>query len=302
MCSDETEIYAQNTAREAKANGYQPVLIQYRGSSGVELTSPMTYGCGQYQDVNEAIEYIFDEYCREIDRKIYAIGFSMGGNWLGMALGKGKISDKIVAAACMQSPIKMRESFLNMKSCWNGFINWGLGKRYKKIFETNLDYLTPIYKQLYDINLSELLSNLSGVAEIEERLNWKVCNAKSFDDYHSSYSCASHMENIKVPTMFYYCEDDPLINGKCMNFEKVMQNDKIIMASTKYGAHLCSYEHFFKVQQWLPKPAFEFFSYFRQNEGPNPMLNRSDTSEELADYTPVALLEAESLIDKETQS
>jgi predicted alpha/beta-fold hydrolase len=103
MCSDETEIYCQNTVKMAAKAGYQPVLIQYRGSSGIELTSPMTYGCGQYQDVTEAIDYIHEEYCVEIDRKIFALGFSMGGNWLGMALCKNKhsFSDKIVAAACM---------------------------------------------------------------------------------------------------------------------------------------------------------------------------------------------------------
>ncbi len=62
-----------------------------------------------------------------------------------------------------------------MKVCWNGFINWGLGKRYKKVFKTNLDYLTPIYKKLYKVDLVDLLTNMSGVADIEEKLNWKVC-------------------------------------------------------------------------------------------------------------------------------
>ena len=46
MCSDETEMYAQNTVMDARDKGYHPVLVQYRGASGVEFTSPMTYGCG----------------------------------------------------------------------------------------------------------------------------------------------------------------------------------------------------------------------------------------------------------------
>ena len=71
-----------------------------------------------------------------------------------------------------------------MKQAWKGFINWGLGKRYKAVFDTNLDYLTPIYKKLYDIDLADLLSNMDGVADVEEKLNWKVCKTKSFDDYH----------------------------------------------------------------------------------------------------------------------
>lgn len=164
---------------------------------------------------------------------------------MGMALGKGQISDKIVAAVCMQSPTKMRQSFLNMKRAWNGIINWGLGKRYKKIFDANMDYLTPIYKKLYNVDLADLLSNMEGVADVEEKLNWKVCKTENFDDYHKQYSCSSYMENISVPTMFYFCEDDPIVNASCFDFEKGTSNENIIIASTKYGAHLCSYEHFF---------------------------------------------------------
>lgn len=150
-----------------------------------------------------------------------------------------------------------------MKSAWNGIINWGLGKRYKTIFDTNMDYLQPIYKKLYDVDLSDLLTNMSGVSEVEELLNWKVCKTKSFDDYHEKYACASLMQDISVPTMFFFCEDDPIVNASCMEFEKASQNPNLIIASTKYGAHLCSYEHFFKISQWLPRPGFEFLDYFR---------------------------------------
>lgn len=68
MCSDETEIYIQNFTRLAFNQGYQPVLVQFRGASGVKLTSPQTYGCGQWLDVEESVSYIYDEYCKEINR------------------------------------------------------------------------------------------------------------------------------------------------------------------------------------------------------------------------------------------
>ena len=66
--------------------------------------------------------------------------------------------------------------------------------------------------------------------------------------------------------MFFYCEDDPIINRRCLNIEGVYQNPNLVIASTRYGARLCSYEHFSTIEQWLPKPAFEFLSFFRQNE------------------------------------
>jgi len=131
MCSKETGMYVQNTCREGWARGYHPVLLQYRGMSGIKFTSPLLYGCGQYQDVIQAINHIHEEYCKEIDRKIFAAGFSLGGNWLGMALCKDKrgLSDKITASCCMECPTKVSASYKNMKAAWGGFINWALGKR-----------------------------------------------------------------------------------------------------------------------------------------------------------------------------
>ena len=74
--------------------------------------------------------------------------------------------------------------------------------------------------------------------------------------------------------MFFFIEDDPIINRNCMEFEKSLENDNILIANTQYGAHLCSYEHFFKIDQWLHRPMFEFFDYFRKNEINKPRANQ----------------------------
>lgn len=65
-----------------------------------------------------------------------------------------------------------------------------------------------------------------------------------------------------MPTFVYYSEDDPIINKSCIGFENARSNDNILIASNKHGSHLCNFEHFFTVEQYLPKPAFEFFDYF----------------------------------------
>jgi len=82
------------------------------------------------------------------------------------------------------------------------------------------------------------------------------------------------MDKIKVPTLFFYTEDDPIINRNCIEFEKAKRNDNILICSTNYGAHLCSYEHFFKIDQWIHKPAFEFLDYFKKNDISQPRANQ----------------------------
>ena len=96
------------------------------------------------------------------------------------------------------------------------------------------------------------------------------------------------MEKIKVPTMFFFTEDDPIINRSCIEFEKSIHNDNILVCNTQYGAHLCSFEHFFKVDQWVHQPVFEFLDYFKKNQISKPRANQivfqSSDSNESEDF------------------
>ena len=178
----------------------------------------------------------------------------------------------------------MKESIANLKTVWRGLINWGLGKRLLKVMNKNLDYLAPVYKQLYDFDLVHFLNNVRGIHEIDE-INWRICKSKNLEEYQTNYSCGNHMEKIKVPTLFFYCEDDPIVNRNCIEHEKAIHNDNILIASTKYGAHLCQYEHFFKISQWITKPPFEFFNYFKNTKIDTPETYESTSNESIDEFT-----------------
>ena len=119
------------------------------------LTSPVTYGCGQYSDVIESIEYIYQEYCSEIDRKIFALGFSLGGNWLGMGLAKHKygLKNRVTAAALWQSPTIFAKASENLKTALWGMIDKSVGKKLKAGFVQNVKYLSPTFEQNHNVNL-----------------------------------------------------------------------------------------------------------------------------------------------------
>ena len=78
------------------------------------------------------------------------------------------------------------------------------------------------------------------------------------------------MEKIKVPTIFYHSEDDPIVVPEAIEKTKSVNNDYVLMTSTRYGAHLCSHESFFETKQWLAKPVLEFFEYFKMYEIDKP--------------------------------
>ena len=72
---------------QARARGYQVVLINYRGLAGVELATPQVYNSYAWKDVHEPMTYVYNKYCRDQRRKTMAVGTSMGANILANLIG-----------------------------------------------------------------------------------------------------------------------------------------------------------------------------------------------------------------------
>jgi predicted alpha/beta-fold hydrolase len=77
---------------KASAHGYKCVIVNFRGTSGVKLTSPKFYGACNWLDIKEPFDHIFDTYCAGTPlynkRNMYGYGCSLGGHFLNLYLLK----------------------------------------------------------------------------------------------------------------------------------------------------------------------------------------------------------------------
>ena len=60
---------------------------------------------------------------------------------------------------------------------------------------------------------------MSGVIDFEEQINWKIYNEKNMEDYHRKYSAYYYIEQIQVPTLIFYCEDDQIVDRYSVGVE-----------------------------------------------------------------------------------
>ncbi len=76
--------YLYSMMKQATLSGYKCVVINFRGASGVKLTSPMIYWMNTWTDLKEPIEYIQSKYCSNdyIKRNLYAFAVSLGAGML----------------------------------------------------------------------------------------------------------------------------------------------------------------------------------------------------------------------------
>ena len=80
-------MYLYSMIRAATQSGFKCVVVNFRGTSGIGLTSPKIYWINTWQDIKEPIEYISDKYCSGSDlqymkRNIYAYSVSLGAGML----------------------------------------------------------------------------------------------------------------------------------------------------------------------------------------------------------------------------
>lgn len=93
-------LYVYSMIKSATQEGYKCVVINFRGSAGVPLTSGKIYWFNSWQDLKEPIDYIHQKYCCTVSLKssqtskknqirgLYAYAVSLGGGILGLYLVK----------------------------------------------------------------------------------------------------------------------------------------------------------------------------------------------------------------------
>lgn len=108
LVGDSQSEYIYHFAREMLDAGYQPVVFVARGCGGLTLTSPTLFSAKIPIDVVEAIHHIEVHYDHSSDhhqRKIFAVGYSLGAasmmHYLSLCRG---FNSRVTAAVCVSPP------------------------------------------------------------------------------------------------------------------------------------------------------------------------------------------------------
>ncbi len=90
--------YVTHFVDEAIKTGCSAVVMNYRGIS-IDLATPRTYCATNYDDLDMVVQHIHNKYS---DRKIIAVGISLGGIKLGGYIAK-QFDDCLISNAMIVS-------------------------------------------------------------------------------------------------------------------------------------------------------------------------------------------------------
>src|SRR5690554_4194432 len=169
--------YVDQLMQAACAQQWQAVVMQFRSCSGRMNATARAYHSGDTQD---AVELIQQLRLRYPERKLFAAGFSLGGNMLVKLLGEQGHSP-LQAAACISAPLALGPS--------SERINRGMSRLYRNHLLNSLKHKTwqKIEAGLitHQVKLSQrALFSMRTFAEFDHEVTAPLHGFSGADDYY----------------------------------------------------------------------------------------------------------------------
>ncbi|KAJ7019912.1 Alpha/Beta hydrolase protein [Mycena alexandri] len=254
-------ILAPACAPVAKGGlGYRAVVINFRGCSGVPITSPKFYTAGHTDDLRQALMFLAAKYPRA---PLLGLGFSIGANIMTRYLAE-EGSQSLLSSACVvacpwdlaKSTVRMFESLMGRQVYLKGMgsnVRALIKHHYKPLALEKPDH--PIAAAVHRF----LAVKNPTIADFDDTLTRFVGGDPPtfpFPSLLSYYSWASSghvVQDIQVPFLAINSSDDPCCSYVPFNHGG---NKFVVTALTNKGGHLGWFETSRK--RWSTRPVLEW--------------------------------------------
>ena len=238
--------YISSLVQNLAKNGYSPVVMHFRGCGDKPNNSARSYHSGDTQDLREFLQSLHVN-----QKKLYAIGFSLGANVLLKYLGEEKEHSLVSKAVAISTPFKL-------DICANE-----INKGFSKIYQTYLlDTLKPLLERKasqFDVGVTkQQIQKIKTFWEFDELYTAPIHGFKNAKEYYKKSSSFYFLQDIQKPTLIIHAKDDPFMSEKVLPKEKDLSK-YIQFELYDHGGHVGFVEgSFFQPVFWVDKRAVRF--------------------------------------------
>ena len=197
--------YARAILSKLHQRGFNAVLMHFRGCSGAPNRLPRRYHFGDTGDLPEVIEFIKARYP---NRKIFIVGYSLGGNvalkWLGEQGTDADALSKVRAAVAVSVPFSLHDAAQRLNSGFSRLYQWHLLGKLKK----NLVRKRQLVEELVDVKAG--LSS-GTFYQYDDLITAPLHGFKNVNDYYNKASSLLYLRRIEIPTLILHAKDDPFM-------------------------------------------------------------------------------------------
>lgn len=194
---DEDSFYKVSAANSFLKGGWSVYRMNFRGVGPSRETSLPPYSGGLTDDLRAALEAVAKD---ATDQKVYAVGFSLGGQLLLRTLGEGRITERLVAAATVSAPLDLSHTLKKLQRPRNSlYVNY--------LVKNMMRDLRGVAQRRFGVDPKTLTS----VWAFDEHVIAPAYGFNGAEDYYENVSCFPLLDRISTPLLAIHSKDDPWI-------------------------------------------------------------------------------------------
>jgi len=246
--------YARAMMAELAARGWHGAVPHFRGCSGEPNRAPRFYHSGD----SEEIDWIVRRLRRRAAGKLYAAGFSLGGNALLRWLGEAQHQAEIVDAACsVSAPLDLAQGGRAL-SC-------GMNRLYTRMFlQTMKPKSLAKLEQFPGLFSREALLAARDLHSFDDVVTAPLHGYRDADDYWDRASAKHVLLDISVPTLVLNAQNDPFLPGRHLPRQA---SPHVVLDYPLEGGHVGFADAV--GNEWLPRRLLHFLH--DGDSGPAPL-------------------------------
>jgi len=222
--------YMPSTARKAFRAGFNVVRVNYRNCGDTENLTPTLYHGGLSEDLRIVINELIQ---RDELKRIYPVGFSLGGNMVLKLLGEyGAEPPNEVVAAAVVSPSVDLQSSTNLIMARR---NWLYHRNFVHSLKQRIRKKHDLYPDVY--NLDEL-PHIRTIRDFDEVFTARANGFADAADYYYRMSSIRVVDKISLPTLMIHSQDDPFIPIEPLRQSVFAHNPCLQLIATERGGHV----------------------------------------------------------------
>lgn len=219
--------YVKGMARVGYQHGYDILTWNYRGCSEEMNKAFRFYHSGATDDLATVIDYAHSRGYR----RIFLVGFSLGGNLTLKYLGEKRSRPETVKKSVTFSvPIDLHTSCEKISKP----SNWIYSQRFLKSLRKKVIEKSRIMPGL-DIRGLEKVKTLR---EFDDHFTGPIHGFKDALDYYHQCSAIRFIQDISIPSLIISAANDPFLSPECYPHQLVKQHSSVLFESPQYGGHV----------------------------------------------------------------
>lgn len=216
--------YVAGMVRALTRDGYDTYAWNYRGC-GDEMNRRLRfYHSGATDDLDVVVQHAIGEGYR----RIFLVGFSLGGNLTLKYLGEAGRPDEVKGAVVFSVPMNLDTSCETISGRSN--------RVYALRFLNSLRAKIVAKSQLMEGLDIKGIGNISTLREFDDRYTAPLHGFRNAKEYYQACSAINYYRGIKVPALLVSAKNDPFLAPDC--YPQPGSNSSLMVEYPSRGGHV----------------------------------------------------------------